>query len=133
MHEYALMQSIVNAIQEQLTAAQITAPVLEVGLTIGVLEVHSEAAARQAFTVLTQGTALEGAQLNLTIQPATQVCPACGHHATFLVDHFHAHDPLPLVPCPRCGEMANLSGGRGVEAIEVVLAETGEPEAAKRG
>lgn len=130
MHEYALMQGIVNAIQEQLTAENITAPVLEVALTIGILDVHSEAAARQAFEVLTQDTSLRGAQLNLTIQPATRTCQACGHTAPFLVDHFHSHDPLPLVPCSQCGQMAQLTGGRGVEAIEVVLA---EPETLEEG
>jgi len=122
VHEYALMQGIVTAIQEQLAAEQVSAPVLEVGLTLGIFEVHSEAAARQAFQVLTQGTPLEQAALTLTLLPATLTCPACGHTEPFLVDHFHSHDPLPVVDCPRCGQTAHLTGGRGVEAIEVVLA-----------
>ncbi|MEJ5328688.1 MAG: hydrogenase maturation nickel metallochaperone HypA [Desulfobaccales bacterium] len=126
MHEYALMQGIVAAIQEQLAAENVTAPVLEVGLTIGMLDIHSEAAARQAFEVLTQGTPLEQATLTLTILPATLTCPACNHREPFLVDHFHSHDPVPLVDCPRCGQAAHLTGGRGVGAIEVVLA--GEEE-----
>lgn len=121
MHEYALMQGIVTAIQEQLAAANVTAPVLAVELTLGMLDVHSEAAARQAFQVLTHGTPLEQATLTLTLRPATLTCPACGHSEAFLVDHFHSHDPVPVVECPRCRQAAHLTGGRGVEAIEVVL------------
>jgi len=126
VHEYALMQGIVAAIQEQLKAQNISAPVLEVGLTLGILDVHSEAAARQAFQVLTQGTPLEQATLSLTIRAATLTCPACGHTEPFAAEDFHSHDPLPMVDCPRCGQMAHLTGGRGVEAIEVVLAEETE-------
>ncbi len=122
MHEYALMQGIVNAIQEQLAAEKVTVPVLKVGLTLGIFEIHSEAAARQAFQVLTRGTPLEEATLALTLLPATLKCPACGHSEPFLVDHWHSHDPLPLADCPRCGQAAHLTGGRGVGAIEVVLA-----------
>ncbi len=127
MHEYSLIQGIVNAIQEQLTAEQLTTPVLEVVLTIGIFDIHSEAAARQAFTVLTKGTPLEQTVLSLNIRPATLTCPACGHIAPFLVDHFHSHDPLPVAECPKCGQVAQLAGGRGVEAIEVVLAESDTP------
>lgn len=130
MHEYALMQGIVNAIQKQLTAENITLPVLEVALTVGIFDIHSEAAARQAFAVLTKGTPLEQAELILTVREATLTCPACQHTAPFMVDHFHAHDPLPVTECPACGGMAQLSGGRGVEAIEVVLAARESPASA---
>ncbi len=123
MHEYALMQGIVNAIKEQLTAEQITAPVLEVGLTLGILDIHSEAAARQAFEVLAKDTPLERTQLRLTIRPATLSCKSCGFTAPFLGDPSHSHDALHVAECPQCGQMAQLSGGRGVEAIEVVLAD----------
>lgn len=126
MHEYALMQGIVAAIQDKLAAENVTAPVLEVELTIGMLDIHSEAAARQAFEVLTRNTPLERATLTLNILPATLTCPACSHREPFLVDHFHSHDPVPLVDCPRCGQAAHLTGGRGVGAIEVTLA--GEEE-----
>ena len=56
MHEYSLMESIIQSILERLAKEGRERSVSEVVLKIGVLDVHSEAAARQAFQVLTQGT-----------------------------------------------------------------------------
>jgi hydrogenase nickel insertion protein HypA len=128
MHEYALIKEIIEAILARTAHEDLPGAVAEVMLKIGVFEVHSESAARQAFQVLTKGTPLEASRLDLEIIPATCECPACGYAAPFLVDHHHIHDPLPVVECPRCGALANLSGGRGVEAIDLVLADSKKPE-----
>ena len=58
MHEYALMENVITVIMAELKKSG-EAPAghtLEVTLKVGALEMHSEAASRQAFEVLTKGT-----------------------------------------------------------------------------
>lgn len=122
MHEYAFMQEVVNAILEQLAEEVRPGDVAEVILKVGIFEVHSEDAARQAFQVQAQGTLLEGAALTLSVIPPVCECSACGYRAPFAVEHHHHHDSLPVAECPLCKALAVLTGGRGVEGIELVLA-----------
>jgi hydrogenase nickel incorporation protein HypA/HybF len=92
---------------------------LTVTLRVGALEMHSEAATRQAFEVLAKGTVLEGARLDLIILPVTLVCPQCGFQGTLPMGAADPHDALPMAECPRCGGLAPVQGGRGVESIEL--------------
>jgi Zn finger protein HypA/HybF involved in hydrogenase expression len=123
MHEYSLMQGIINAILTKISQEVPPLSVAEVVLEVGLIEIHSEAAARQAFTLLVQGTPLENSRLQLVIIPPIMECLACGYSGTYQVDHFHVHDPLPGGPCPNCGGWAKISGGRGVESIQLTLAD----------
>ncbi len=126
MHEYAFMQEVINAILAQISEEGSPGDVAEVVLKVGVFEVHSEAAARQAFEVQSRGTLLEGARLTLTVIPPMCECRACGYSAPFVIEHHHHHDLLPVAHCPQCGALASLSGGRGVDGIELVLADAPE-------
>jgi Zn finger protein HypA/HybF involved in hydrogenase expression len=124
MHEYAFMQEIINTILAQIpgdSSGQIT----EVVLKVGVFEVHSEAAARQAFEVLAQGTPLEQSRLTLTLIQPRYECRSCGYAAPFVIGHHHHHEPLPVAECPQCRTLAPLTGGRGVEAIDLVVDDAG--------
>jgi Zn finger protein HypA/HybF involved in hydrogenase expression len=124
MHEYALMQDIIAAILERLREEGTKEPVAEVVLRLGVLEIHSEAAARQAFEILTRGTPLEHSRLTVVVNPVMRECPTCGCASPHPVDeHTHAHELLPVVECPVCGKLANLTGGQGVENIELIFGE----------
>jgi Zn finger protein HypA/HybF involved in hydrogenase expression len=124
MHEYTLMQGIVKAILARLEEDKALAPVKAVALKMGVLEIHSEAAAQQAFEILTKGTPLEPARLTLEVRPVMVECPKCGLAGPYPVDeHTHAHELLPVVMCPRCDGLASLTGGEGVEAIELIFEE----------
>jgi len=92
---------------------------LEVVLKVGAMAVHSEAATRQAYEVLVKGTPLENSKLDLTIEPVTLSCPACGFQGPLPEDTVDPHDPSPLAECPRCGAVNPVQGGRGVEKIEL--------------
>ena len=128
MHEYSLMQDIIKSILERLEEEKSPVPVKEVILHLGVLEIHSEAAARQAFEVLAKGTPLEQAGLTLVVKPVTLTCPQCKTEAVFPVDeHTHANELLPVVNCPECGGLAGLSGGQGVDSIELVFEDEESP------
>ena len=124
MHEYSLMQDIIKSILERLQEEESTVPVKEVILKLGILDIHSEAAARQAFEVLAKGTPLENSHLTLEIKPVMLECSKCRSLAPYPVDeHTHAHELLPVVVCPVCDGLANLTGGQGVESIDLIFAE----------
>jgi Zn finger protein HypA/HybF involved in hydrogenase expression len=121
LHEYALMENVIAVIMAELKKAG-EAPAgahLTVTLKVGVLEMHSEAASRQAFEVLTKGSALEDARLNLIVLPVTLNCPECGFQGPLPMGAADPHDALPVAECPQCGAVAPVQGGRGVESIEL--------------
>jgi Zn finger protein HypA/HybF involved in hydrogenase expression len=122
MHEYALMERVMESILKRLEE-ELPARVVEVSLKIGVLELHSQEATRMAFQVLAQGTPLEKSRLTLTLMPVYLECPACGHTEPYLTEPLPGHEPLPGVRCPKCQTPVGLLGGIGVEAIELILAE----------
>lgn len=121
MHEYALMENVLAAIMVELKSSGETPAgrPLTVTLKVGALEMHSEEATRQAFEVLTKGTALEGARLDLIILPVSLVCSKCGFQGPLPMGAADPHDALPLAECPQCGALTPVQGGRGVESIEL--------------
>ena len=121
MHEYDLMQKVIAAILAELTEPGVApqGEVLEVALKLGALAVHSEAATRQAYEILTKGTILENSRLNLTILPVTLACPQCGHQAPLSEGAVDPHEVIPLAECPQCGAVSPVQGERGVESIEL--------------
>ncbi|MBM4272934.1 MAG: hydrogenase maturation nickel metallochaperone HypA [Deltaproteobacteria bacterium] len=121
MHEYGLVQEVVLLLLKKLQEGVCPeAGNMEVVLRVGGFAVHSVAATRQAYEVLTKDTPLESSRLTLTISPVTLNCPGCGYQETLGDDQVDPHDPLPLAECPRCGQVGPVHGGRGVESLELV-------------
>ncbi len=124
MHEYTLMQGIIKSILERLEEEKSSGRVKEVVLKLGILDIHSEAAARQAFEILSKDTPLEQARLTVEVKPVMLDCPQCRSVVPYPVDeHTHAHDLLPIVTCPTCDGLASLTGGEGVESIQLIFEE----------
>jgi hydrogenase nickel insertion protein HypA len=122
MHEYSLMQRIIETILKNLedgTDFQ-GKKVKEVVLEIGALDIHSPESFRQAFEVLVRDTPLSSSTLQLNVIPGSISCPKCGYQGTCQED-VDGHNPLPCTECPQCGTVAGVIGGRGVEAIELIL------------
>jgi Zn finger protein HypA/HybF involved in hydrogenase expression len=121
LHEYTLMEQVIAHILAELK--KLDGPPegssLEVVLKVGALAVHSEAATRQAYEVLVQGTPLSKSRLNLTIEPVTLTCGKCGYQGPLPEGAVDPHDLSPLVECHRCGAVNPVQGGRGVESIEI--------------
>ena len=122
LHEYSLMENVIATIMVELKSSgeevQAGRP-LTVTLKVGALEMHSEAASRQAFEVLAKGTVLEDARLELIILPVTLSCTQCGFQGPLPMGAVDPHDALPLAECPQCGALTPVLGGRGVESIEL--------------
>jgi hydrogenase nickel insertion protein HypA len=122
MHEYSLMQRVIETICKNLedgTDFQ-GRKVKEVVLQIGALDIHSPESFQQAFEVLIRETPLSGSTLQLKVIPGSISCPKCGYQGSCQED-VDGHDPLPCTECPQCGTISGVIGGRGVEAIELIL------------
>ncbi len=123
MHEYSLMERVIEAILDHLDKQGIRSAgsVKEVLLKVGALDAHSEASLRQAYELLVKGTILENSLLNLVLVPATLHCPMCGYNGPGQEGQADGHDPTPYAECPSCGTVSGLLGGRGVESIELLV------------
>lgn len=124
MHEYSLMQNIIAGVRGELTQRGITRPgtIEAFHLTVGALEIHSRESFEQAFAVAIKGTPLEGADLVLTIAPASIAC-ACGFRGPVAEGEADPHAALPVAECPKCGALTAVEGGRGVGPMELILSE----------
>jgi hydrogenase nickel incorporation protein HypA/HybF len=98
VHELAITQSVVDAVTERLPDARITCVRLEIGALSGVVP----DSVRFCFDLVTEGTNLEGASLEITEVAGRCHCRVCG------VD-FEPDGPITLC---RCGsiEIKVLSG-----------------------
>ncbi|HEV2377559.1 MAG TPA: hydrogenase maturation nickel metallochaperone HypA [Streptosporangiaceae bacterium] len=92
MHELAITQAVVDQVSEKLPGATVTCVRLEIGALSGVVA----DSVRFCFSLVVEGTALAGAQLEITEPPAVCRCQACG--AQFTPDG-------PILACP-CGSAA---------------------------
>ncbi len=88
MHELAITESVVDAVTERLPGATITCVCLEIGALSGVVA----DSVLFCFDLVTEGTSLQGARLEIT-QPAARChCRVCGRD-------FEPDGPIVLCPC----------------------------------
>ncbi len=108
MHELGITQSVVDAVLDAVDEPRISLLRMEIGRLSGVVP----DSVRFCFDLVVEGTALEGALLEI-VEPAGQArCRSCG--APFEVEH-------PIVLC-RCGsaDVEVLSGRElRIKAVEV--------------
>jgi hydrogenase nickel incorporation protein HypA/HybF len=98
VHELAITEGVVSAVMERLPEAKVTGVRLEIGALSGVVA----DSVRFCFDLVTQGTNLDGATLDIVEPAAACECRECG--AEFAPD-------WPILACP-CGsaDVAVLSG-----------------------
>lgn len=88
VHELSITQSLVDAVSEQTVGAQVLAVNLQVGRLSGVVP----DAMRFCFELVTEGTPLQGARLEIAEPDGRANCRGCG-------DEFDLPDLLLLCPC----------------------------------
>lgn len=109
MHELALIESLVEAVDEQVEQGRVTAVRLEVGTLVAVVP----DAMHFCFDVCTRGTRLEGASLEIAELPGRARCRSCGAEVTL---------NTPLARCA-CGgiDLEVLAGHElRIKEVEVV-------------
>ncbi len=88
MHELAITEGVVAAVTERLPLAKVTLVRLEIGALSGVVA----DSVRFCFDLVTEGTNLEGASLEIVEPAAVCRCRSCG-------TEFEPDGPILLCPC----------------------------------
>lgn len=88
MHELAITEGLVDAVVEQLPGRRVTCVRLEIGALSGVVA----DSVRFCFDLVTEGTDLDGATLEIAEPTATCHCAACG-------GDFEPDSLILLCPC----------------------------------
>ncbi len=114
MHELAIAQSMVSIADRHADGRAVT----RVDVKVGHLRQVVPSALTFAFELVAEGTAVEGATLQIEEVPAAGICRVCG-----------AESPLPEFPlsCVRCGALdIEVTQGEEllVDSLELELEET---------
>jgi hydrogenase nickel incorporation protein HypA/HybF len=88
VHELAITEGLVDAVSERLPGQRVTCVRLEIGALSGVVA----DSLRFCFDLVTEGTNLEGATLEIAQPPAVCHCRICG-------SDFQPDGPIALCPC----------------------------------
>jgi hydrogenase nickel incorporation protein HypA/HybF len=88
VHELAITESLVDAVTERLPGRRVTCVRLQIGALSGVVA----DSVRFCFDLVTEGTGLEGATLEIDQPPAECHCRTCG-------GDFAPDSPIALCPC----------------------------------
>ena len=109
MHELAITQSVVDTVTERAEGAQVTAVHLRIGKLSGVVP----DAVRFCFDLITEGTPLQGARLEIQEPAGRASCRHCG--ADFVLS-----DLILLCPCGSAD--VSISDGQqlALTSVEVV-------------
>jgi hydrogenase nickel incorporation protein HypA/HybF len=88
VHELGITESLVDAVVERLPGRRVTCVRLEIGALSGVVA----DSVRFCFDLVTEGTSLEGAALEIAEPPAVCQCRNCGRD-------FEPDGPIAMCPC----------------------------------
>jgi hydrogenase nickel incorporation protein HypA/HybF len=109
VHELAITESLVDAVIARLPDKRITCVRLEIGALSGVVA----DSVRFCFDIVTEGTALEGAKLEITQPPAVCHCRICD-------GDFEPDGPFAIC---RCGSAeVTVTAGQGLKITSVLVA-----------
>ncbi|CAN5291053.1 hydrogenase maturation nickel metallochaperone HypA [soil metagenome] len=110
MHELSITESIVDAVVQKVDGSRVRRVTLVIGRLSGIVG----DSVRFCFELCTQGTALEGAELEIIDVPGRALCLTC-----------HAEVELPdLIPLCPCGSaQVEIVGGQEltIKQVEVVV------------
>jgi len=113
VHESGLSEAIVGAALRRGAGRRVTA----VRVRVGGHPVDQEVVT-MGFQLAATGTAVEGAELELVLDPMSVRCNGCGHDGV-------AEDHFAMVACAQCGSVdVELDGNDEAVLESVTLAET---------
>jgi hydrogenase nickel incorporation protein HypA/HybF len=121
VHEIALCEAIVDAVERRAGGQRVARIAVRVGTAHGA----DRSAIAEAFGLASAGTLAEGAELDLTLDPVVVRCRRCGHRAS-------PTSAAAIVACPAChGVDVEMLEGDRVELGSVVLAGNAAQTAAR--
>jgi len=113
MHEYSIVQELVEKLLAEISKKEITA-VREVHVRRG--STFSGESLQQAFIIMTENTPLDGAQLIIEDFNVEQKCQACGYTQIITPDDLIGH----LFVCPECGAAIEIDEAKSLQFIKIV-------------
>lgn len=118
MHELSIVASIVDTVNESLTAYP-GARVKEVRLRVGALAAVIEDSLQFCYGIATEGTPLAGSVLVVNTLPVVVHCVPCGQDVEI--------ESVQSFRCPRCGELTmDVRQGRELEIESIEIDEVEE-------
>ena len=118
MHEYSVMSQIVEVILSEAKKRD-AEKVSRVSLEIGEFTFLGEEQLRFAFEVLSKGTIMQGANLDVRMAKGSIECK-CGYSgAPEQPDDLHSLSPV--LKCPKCGGIAAVKEGLGCTVRDISL------------
>lgn len=123
MHEYAIAEELIRTALNQLAQRGLgEAGVEEVHLRKGELCLLMDEALQQAYHLLISDTQLAGSKLVLEELKTEVSCPECGYRgpAEYCQDSGY-HFIAPRLQCPLCRAAVEITRGRELELVRLVL------------
>jgi hydrogenase nickel incorporation protein HypA/HybF len=111
MHETVIALQVVRAVLAEMDTRGASA-CKSIDIDLGQLEGLEPRELQAAFDLEAAGTPADGAVLQVSMVPATAVCPSCKAAKPFELPTGRDHE-LPRPLCPDCGAPLELRGGRG--------------------
>jgi hydrogenase nickel insertion protein HypA len=112
VHEFDVVKSLIDELLPKLQEQKVKR-VTEIRFRRG--STFSEEALLQAFSVLSQGTPLEGADVKVEMVETRFKCQ-CGHEQTVTADDLIGH----MFVCPQCGQAQEIDEAHDLELLEIV-------------
>lgn len=132
MHEYGLMEAVVERAREECRAHG-GGGVAHLRVEVGAFAMASRESLETAFEILSRKTELEGASLELTVVPGRAACEACGFAGSPSdLGMEEGEMPGPLL-CPSCGSPLVVTAGAGLALAEIQLRDRGGPGLREHG
>lgn len=127
MHEYSVAEELVRAVLRELAARGLKGErIKEVHLRKGELRLLADEALKQAYELLIIETPLAGSRLVIEEVKAELSCPSCDYRGPVAYPDDPAYHFLflaPIMACPRCGGVVELTRGRELELVRLVVVE----------
>jgi hydrogenase nickel incorporation protein HypA/HybF len=132
MHEYSLAFSIFESLRARLAQPEMlpsrvtrhASRIKKIHLRQGELLVLSHEALKEAWRIITEGTELEGSELEIERVPVRVRCPGCGYEgdAKYLAEEGW-HMRVPILSCPRCGARVEIVEGKDLAVVALTVEE----------
>jgi len=118
VHELSIVEALIEQVEKEVEHCGHQGRVLSLALTIGRLSGVNAEAVRFSYELLSPGTIVEGAELQISEPKATCCCRACG--ARTELDELDAY-------CPECGsDQIVIEGGRELLLQSIELEDESE-------
>lgn len=112
MHEFDIVKPLIDTLLSKLQEQKVKTVT---GIRFRRGSTFSEEALLQAFAVLSQGTPLEGAKVEVEATETRFRCPY-GREQTITIDDLVGH----MFACPNCGQVHEIEEAHDIELLEVI-------------